>query len=49
MNVFIVSMPLNIGAGLVILGLSLPVFVRVLQGAFGELSGQMKALFQLLG
>lgn len=48
MNVFMVSMPLNIGIGFLILGLSLPVFVRVLQGAYGGLVGQMKQLFKLL-
>lgn len=48
MNVFMVSMPLNIGIGFVILGLSLPVFVRVLEGAFGAMTGQMRLLFKLL-
>lgn len=48
MNVFMVSMPLNIGIGFLILGLSLPVFVRVLQGSFGQLVGQMRLLFRLL-
>ena len=48
MNVFMVSMPLNIGIGLLILGISLPVFVRVLQGAFGGLVGEMRVLFRLL-
>lgn len=48
MNVFVVSMPLNIGIGLLILGVSLPVFVRVLQGAFGGLGEQMRTLFKLL-
>jgi len=48
MNVFMVSMPLNIGVGFLILGLSLPVFVRVLQSAFGGMVGQMKLLFRLL-
>lgn len=48
MNVFMVSMPLNIGIGFLILGLSLPVFVRVLQGAFGDLVAQMRLLFSLL-
>ena len=48
MNVFMVSMPLNIGIGFLILGLSLPVFVRVLQSSFGGLVGQMKLLFRLL-
>jgi flagellar biosynthesis protein FliR len=48
MNVFVVSMPLNIGIGLLILGISLPVFLRVLQSAFGGLVGQMRVLFRLL-
>jgi flagellar biosynthetic protein FliR len=48
MNVFIVSMPLNIGIGLLILGISMPVFVRVLQGAFGGLAEQMRLIFRLL-
>ena len=48
MNVFMVSMPLNIGVGFVILGLSLPVFLRVLEGAFGGMAGQMRLLFKLL-
>ena len=48
MNVFMVSMPLNIGVGFLILGFSLPVFVRVLQEAFGGVVGQMRLLFKLL-
>jgi flagellar biosynthesis protein FliR len=48
MNVFMVSMPLNIGIGFVILGLSLPVFLRVLETAFGGMAGQMRILFKLL-
>ncbi|GFO53337.1 flagellar biosynthetic protein FliR [Geomonas sp. Red276] len=48
MNVFMVSMPLNIGIGFVILGISLPVFLRVLEGAFGGLVGQVRMLFKLL-
>jgi len=48
MNVFMVSMPLNIGIGLIILGVSLPVFLRVLEVAFGGVAGQMIALFKLL-
>lgn len=48
MNVFIVTMPLNIGIGFLILGISLPVFLRVLQGSFGEMVGQMRLLFRLL-
>lgn len=48
MNVFMVSMPLNIGIGFLILGISLPVFLRVLQGSFGGFVGQMRTLFRLL-
>jgi flagellar biosynthesis protein FliR len=48
MNVFMVSMPLNIGIGFMILGISLPVFLRVLEGAFGTMAGQMRILFKLL-
>lgn len=48
MNVFIVSMPLNIGIGFIILGISLPVFLRVLQGSFGTTVEQMRTLFRLL-
>jgi flagellar biosynthesis protein FliR len=48
MNVFMVSMPLNIGIGFVILGLSLPVFMRVLEVSFGGMANQMHILFKLL-
>jgi flagellar biosynthesis protein FliR len=48
MNVFFVSMPLNIGIGFLIMGISLPIILRVLQGAFGALVGQMRTLFKLL-
>jgi flagellar biosynthesis protein FliR len=48
MNVFMVSMPLNIGIGFVILGLALPVFLRVLEVAFGGMADQMRILFKLL-
>jgi flagellar biosynthesis protein FliR len=48
MNVFMVSMPLNIGIGFVILGLSLPVFMRVLEVSFGGMATQMRILFKLL-
>lgn len=40
MNIFIVGMPLTIGLGLVLLGLSLPVMFKVTVGAF-EWSGHM--------
>jgi len=49
MNVFIISMPLNIGVGLLILGSSITIFLHTLERAFGQLSHQIKALFRLLG
>jgi flagellar biosynthetic protein FliR len=48
MNVFIISMPLNIGVGFLILGTSLMVFMHTLEGAFGQLTQQIKALFKVL-
>jgi len=48
MNVFIVSMPLNIGVGFLILGATLMVFIHTLEGAFGQLTNQIKALFKVL-
>jgi flagellar biosynthetic protein FliR len=48
MNVFMLSMPLHIGIGFLILGLSLPVFLHILGNAFGGTALQIKALFKLL-
>lgn len=48
MNVFIVSMPLNIGLGLLIMGGTLMIFFHVLNVAFGNLSGQISTLFRLM-
>lgn len=48
MNVFIISMPLNIGIGFLILGSSLMVFMHTLEGAFGQLTHQIRALFRVL-
>ncbi|WP_337833284.1 flagellar biosynthetic protein FliR [Geoanaerobacter pelophilus] len=48
MNVFIISMPLNIGVGFLILGTSLMVFMHTLEGAFGQLTRQIKVLFKVL-
>jgi flagellar biosynthetic protein FliR len=48
MNVFIISMPLNIGIGFLILGTSLLVFLHTLQGSFGQIQQQIKALFRVL-
>ncbi|SNB47046.1 flagellar biosynthetic protein FliR [Geobacter sp. DSM 9736] len=49
MNIFMVSMPLNIGVGFLILGLSLLVFLHTLQNAFGGVGQHIKALYKLLG
>ncbi|BDV41464.1 flagellar biosynthetic protein FliR [Geotalea uraniireducens] len=49
MNVFIVTMPLNIGIGFLILGFSIAVFFHTLQGAFGNLQLQLQTLFRLMG
>lgn len=48
MNVFMVSMPLNIGIGFLILGMSLMVFLHTLQNAFGQFQQQIQVLFRLL-
>ena len=48
MNVFIVSMPLNIGIGFLVLGFTVFAFMKTLQGAFGQIPNQLKALFKLL-
>jgi flagellar biosynthetic protein FliR len=48
MNVFMISMPLNIGLGLVILGMTLTIFFHVLEVSFGHLSAQISALFRLM-
>ncbi len=48
MNIFMVSMPLNIGIGFVVLGLSLMIFFHVLTVAFGSVNGQIETLFRLM-
>jgi len=48
MNVFMVSFPLNIGLGFMVLGMTLLLFFHVLEIAFGNLSGQVVTLFRLL-
>ncbi|QSV46339.1 flagellar biosynthetic protein FliR [Geobacter benzoatilyticus] len=49
MNVFFVSMPLNIGIGFIILGLSLHVFLSTLRGSFGVLDEQIMTIMKLMG
>lgn len=48
MNIFMISMPLNIGLGLVILSMTLTIFFHVLEVSFGHLSAQIAALFRLM-
>ena len=48
MNIFMVSMPLNIGIGFLILGVTLTIFFHVLEVSFGHLNGQIGTLFRLL-
>lgn len=48
MNIFMISFPLNIGLGLLVLGFSLPAFSQTLTDAFGALSTQILTLFKLM-
>lgn len=48
MNIFMISMPLNIGLGLIIIGMTLTIFFHVLEVSFGELNAQVQALFRLM-
>jgi flagellar biosynthetic protein FliR len=48
MNIFMVSMPLNIGIGLIVLGLTVTIFFHVLTTAFGAVNGQIETLFRLM-
>lgn len=48
MNIFMISLPLNVGLGLVIMGMTLTIFFHVLEVSFGHLSGQIDALFRLM-
>jgi len=48
MNIFVVSMPLNIGIGFIALGLSLLVFMHTLEISFGGMALQIKSIFRIL-
>lgn len=48
MNIFMISFPLNIGLGLLVLGFSLPAYSQTLTDAFGALSTQIRILFKLM-
>jgi len=48
MNIFIISMPLNVGLGFLIMGGTLMIFFHVLEVSFGNLSGHISTLFRLM-
>jgi flagellar biosynthetic protein FliR len=48
MNIFMISLPLNIGIGFVVLGLTLMVFFHVLEVSFGQVKGHIDTLFRLM-
>jgi len=48
MNVFMVSFPLNIGLGFMVLGMTLLLFFHILEIAFGNLAGQVTTIFRLM-
>lgn len=48
MNVFLVSMPLNIGLGFLILGLSLVAFMKTIEASFSRIPSYIQNLFRLL-
>lgn len=48
MNIFMISLPLNVGLGLMILGMTLTIFFHVLEVSFGHLNSQIEALFRLM-
>ena len=48
MNIFMVSLPLNIGIGFIVLGLTLPIFFHVLEVSFSSVKGQIEMLFRLM-
>lgn len=48
MNIFMISLPLNIGLGLIIMGMTLTIFFHVLEISFGHLQGQIDNLFRLM-
>ncbi len=48
MNIFMISFPLNIGIGFLVLGMTLLMFFHVLEISFGQLKGQIEILFRLM-
>lgn len=48
MNVFMVSFPLNIGLGFMVLGATLLLFFHVMEVSFGQLKDQVETVFKLM-
>jgi len=48
MNIFIVGFPLQISLGLIFLGITAPLFVRITQGMFSGLEGKLVTLMRLM-
>lgn len=48
MNVFMISFPLNIGIGFIVLGLTLAMFFHVLEVSFGTVKVQVETLLRLM-
>ena len=49
MNIFMMSFPLNIGLGFIVLGITVKVFFNILSANFISLSHQITTLFRLIG
>lgn len=47
-NIFIVGFPLKIGIGLIGIGLTLPIFVKIVGTLFVTFEGKIKLLMQLM-
>jgi flagellar biosynthetic protein FliR len=48
MNIFMISLPLNVGLGMLILGMTLTIFFHVLEVSFGDLKNQIEILYGLM-
>jgi flagellar biosynthetic protein FliR len=48
MNVFILSFPVTIGVGMIMLAGTLPYYTGLLRGLFGQLSHSMRILIQMV-
>jgi len=48
-NIFMISLPLKIGVGLVVIGLSMPYFLRFLENSFGNLYQSLILLMRIAG